>query len=41
MNISMLRAQWDRVAAWVATALGAILLIVGYFKVSGTPFPAE
>ena len=37
----LLRAQWDRVAAWTAAALGGLLLLIGYFKVSGTAFPAE
>lgn len=31
-----IRNQWDRVAAWVCIAAGAIALIVGYFGVSGT-----
>lgn len=34
-------AQWDRTAAWAAVAAGAILLIVGWFEVSDTGFPAE
>jgi hypothetical protein len=38
---SLLRAQWDRCAAWAAATLGAVLLIVGYFKVSDTAYPAE
>ena len=38
---SLLRAQWDRVAAWVTAGLGALLLLLGYFKVSGTAYPAE
>lgn len=38
---SLLRNQWDRVAAWAAAALGGLLLLIGYVKVSGTAFPAE
>lgn len=39
--VSMLRTQWDRVAAWVAAGVGLVLLVIGYFKVSGTAYPAE
>ena len=38
---TLLRTQWDRVAAWVAAAVGAVLLIVGWVKVSHTAYPAE
>jgi hypothetical protein len=35
------RLQWDRVAAWVAVALGLLVLLLGWIGVSGTEFPAE
>jgi protein-S-isoprenylcysteine O-methyltransferase Ste14 len=41
MDLEMLKKQWDRVAAWVAAAAGLVLLIVGYFGVSSSPYPAE
>ena len=36
-----LRAQWDRVLAWVAVAAGAIALLLGWLGVSGAAFPAQ
>ncbi|HWE65083.1 MAG TPA: hypothetical protein VG298_00420 [Acidimicrobiales bacterium] len=33
--------EWDRVGAWGLVIAGIVLLIVGYFGVSGTVFPAE
>lgn len=38
---TLLRAQWDRATAVACTALGALLLLVGWIGVSGTPFLAE
>jgi hypothetical protein len=38
---SWLRAQWDRVLAWVLVAAGLIALLVGWRGVSGTPYLAE
>lgn len=35
------RLQWDRVSAVAAVAAGAVLLVVGWVKVSGTPYAAE
>jgi hypothetical protein len=35
------RLQWDRVTAAGAVALGGMLLVVGWVKVSGTPYAAE
>lgn len=35
------RAQWDRVAAWVAVALGALAVILGWVGVTGTPYTFE
>jgi hypothetical protein len=39
--MTFVRNQRDRVAAWLAIGLGALALVVGWFGVSGTPFPAE
>lgn len=38
---TLLRTQWDRIAAWVAAAVGAVLLVIGWVKVSHTAYPAE
>jgi hypothetical protein len=34
------RAQWDRVAAVAAIAIGAVALIVGWVRISGELYPA-
>jgi hypothetical protein len=39
--MTFLRNQWDRVAAWVAIGLGALLLLLGWLGVSDTVYPAE
>lgn len=39
--MKLLRTQWDRVAAGVAVGLGALALLIGWFGVSGSVFPAE
>ena len=39
--IGWLRAQWDRVAAWVVIAAGAVALLLGWWGVSGSGFPAQ
>ena len=39
--LKWIRLQWDRVAAWVCVAGGAVALIVGWVGVSTTAFPAE
>ncbi|MBW8826040.1 MAG: hypothetical protein JF603_06800 [Acidobacteria bacterium] len=39
--MTFVRNQRDRVAAWLAIGLGVLALVVGWFGVSGTPFPAE
>lgn len=36
-----LRAQWDRVAAWLMIVGGLISLLVGWWGVSHTPYLAE
>ncbi|HZI39857.1 MAG TPA: hypothetical protein VFF24_16280 [Acidimicrobiia bacterium] len=35
------RLQWDRLAAVIAFAAGAVLLIAGWLGVSGVVYPAE
>ena len=35
------RAQWDRVAAWVLIAAGLVCLLVGWLGVSSTGYLAE
>ena len=39
--LTILRAQWDRVAAIVALLLGAIAMLNGWIGVSGTAYAAE
>jgi hypothetical protein len=39
--VKWLRIQWDRCAAWLAIALGALCLLLGWLGVSSTPFPAQ
>jgi hypothetical protein len=34
-------SQWDRVSAMVAAGAGALLLLLGWFGVSKTSYPAE
>lgn len=36
-----LREHWDRVAGWALVVIGAVALVLGWFGVSGTVFPAE
>ena len=38
---TLLSQQWDRSAAVGATALGALLLVIGWFGTSGSPLLAE
>jgi hypothetical protein len=41
MNVGKwLRLQWDRSLAWAFVAVGAIVLIVGWVGVSGSPYAA-
>jgi hypothetical protein len=35
------RAQWDRVLAWLLVAAGLVVLLIGWLGVSGTPYLAE
>jgi hypothetical protein len=39
--LTLLRTQWDRAAAWVSIAIGALVLVVGWVGVSGTGLTAE
>ena len=39
--VSKFRAQWDRVCAILGVAAGAFVLTVGWFRLSGTAYPAE
>lgn len=39
--LTLLRTQWDRAGAWVAIALGALAVVVGWVGVSGTGLTAE
>ncbi|MGQ0624835.1 MAG: hypothetical protein ACT4PP_09360 [Sporichthyaceae bacterium] len=39
--VKVLRAQWDRALAVVATVAGAVMLLVGWFKISDTGFVSE
>ena len=39
--LAFLRLQWDRVAAWAAAAVGAVVLLLGYHGISTTPHVAE
>lgn len=38
---TLLRTQWDRVAAVGCTVLGGVLLVLGWIGVSGTAYVAE
>jgi len=37
----VLRAYWDRIAAWVLVGIGALALLIGWIGVSGTGLPSE
>lgn len=39
--MTKIRAQWDRSLAIVCAAIGAVVLILGWVGISGTPYPAE
>ena len=42
MNVlNYIRDQWDRVAAWVFVAGGALALLLGWLGISRTAYPAE
>lgn len=39
--LNKVRAQWDRSSAIGCTVAGAVVLVLGWFGVSSTPYPAE
>lgn len=39
--LTRILAQWDRSAAMACALAGTIVLIVGWFGISATPYPAE
>ncbi len=39
--LAKVRVHWDRVSGWGLVAVGAVVLAVGWWKVSKTPYPAE
>lgn len=39
--LKLIRNQWDRSLAIAALCLGALVLLIGYLGVSGTPFVAK
>jgi len=42
MDLStFIRSQWDRVGAWGAIGIGALILLIGWLGVSNTVYPAE
>jgi hypothetical protein len=36
-----LRVEWDRAAAVGCVVVAALMLLIGWFRMSGTPYPAE
>src|SRR4051812_11289823 len=40
-GLAKVRLHWDRVSGWALVAVGAVVLLVGWWKVSKTPSPAE
>jgi hypothetical protein len=42
MNVAqLLRNQWDRAGACLATVIGLVALLLGYFGISGTSYTQE
>jgi hypothetical protein len=39
--LTWVRNEWDRVGAWVAIGVGALLIVLGWIGVSGTPLTPE
>jgi hypothetical protein len=35
---AFIRVFWDRIAAWLLVAAGALLLLLGWLGISGTPY---
>lgn len=40
-KLTVVKSQWDRVTAVTTAIAGGVVLIVGWFGVSGTEYPAE
>ena len=40
-RMDALRAHWDRGLALGLTVVGVVMLVVGYVRISRTPYPAE
>lgn len=40
-RMDALRAHWDRALALGLTLVGVVMLVVGYVRISRTPYPAE
>ena len=38
---TLFRLQWDRAAAWAFVGIGALVLILGWVRISGSALPAE
>ncbi|MHB8463522.1 MAG: hypothetical protein ACYDH6_18630 [Acidimicrobiales bacterium] len=38
---TVIRAFWDRIAAWALIGVGAVVLLVGWLGVRGTPYVEE
>ena len=38
---SWIRNQWDRAAAWALITVAAVVLVIGWFGVTSTVYPAE
>ena len=39
--VTYIKAQWDRVGAWAAIAIGALALLLGWLGISNTPYVPE
>ncbi|WP_425825367.1 hypothetical protein [Streptomyces fractus] len=39
--VTRIRSQWDRTTAALTALAGAVILVLGWRGVSGTPYPAE
>ena len=38
---TVIRTFWDRIAAWVLVGAGALVLLLGWLGISGTPYVEE
>lgn len=39
--LDAIRAHWDRALALGLTVVGLVMLVIGWFRISDTPYPAE